>query len=136
MKTIEIKLQSQSEELGKYISSTIVEQVAQNIFRMICNDLLIRELTFGTEFETKVNDEGLHEIVKIVKKSPFITKRYMLTSKYNQSDYRVIGDEIKKYGGNWQVDFGSIASVNIPPNYLEEYETLIQSLNLKFMETQ
>lgn len=134
MKTVEIKLQS--EALGKYTSSIIVEQIAQNVFKMICNDLLIEELTFATEFETKVNNEGLHEIVKIVKKSPFITKRYMLTSKYNESDYRVIGDEIEKHGGNWQVDFGSIASVNIPPNYLEEYETLIQSLNLKIMETQ
>lgn len=134
MKTVEIKLQS--EALGKYTSSIIVEQIAQNVFKMICNDLLIEELTFATEFETKVNNEGLHAIVKIVKKSPFITKRYMLTSKYNESDYRVIGDEIEKHGGNWQVDFGSIASVNIPPNYLEEYETLIQSLNLKIMETQ
>jgi hypothetical protein len=135
MKMVEIKLQAKSKEAVELISTISVEQLTENSFRMTCNEVLFEDLPLGTEFETISIKKDLHEILRITKKSTYITKRYMLSSKYNQSDYQVIGDQITKHGGHWQVDFGSIATVNIPPNYLEEYDRLIQSLNLDSLET-
>jgi len=96
-------------------STTIqVEQLTDNIFRTIENELFNCDLTLGTEFETRINKEGQHEIVRIIKASEFITRRFMLTSQFKESEYRLLGDEIMKQGGFWQVDFGSIATINLP----------------------
>jgi hypothetical protein len=97
------------------LSTTIsVDQVSNNIFRALQNELFNCNLTLGTEFETRINGEGRHEIIKITKESNFITSRFFLTSEFSQSEYRLLGDEIIKHGGYWQVDFGGIATVNLP----------------------
>jgi hypothetical protein len=136
MKKEKIKISYNTVELGSITSTLIVEFLGENHFKMIDNDTFIKELTLGTEFKTKTDSNGLHEIIAFTHKSSFITKRYTLNSQYNESDYRMIGDEIAKYGGFWQVDFGSLAIVNIPPKYLEEFENLIQNLGLDFMESE
>jgi len=91
-----------------------VEKLADMTFRMIDNDIFNCKLTFGTEFETRINNNGKHEIVKIVKESTYFTRRFFLTSQFNSSEYRLLGDEIVKHGGHWQVDFGGIATINLP----------------------
>ena len=98
----------------KSISTMYVEQISRSKFRMVDNDVLNCRLVLGTEFETRVNKDGLHEIIRITKESDFITRRFMLNSQFQESDYRFLGDEIVKHGAFWQVDFGSIATVNIP----------------------
>lgn len=40
----------------------------------------------------------------------------MLTFQFQETEYRLLGDEIEKQGGFWQVDFGSVATVNLPKN--------------------
>lgn len=91
-----------------------VEKIADTIFRMIDNDIFNCRLTFGTEFETRINGDGKHEIVRIVKESTYVTRRFFLTSQFNSSEYRLLGDEIVKHGGHWQVDFGGVATINLP----------------------
>jgi hypothetical protein len=99
------------------MSTTIfVDKVSDNIFRAVENELFNCRLTLGTEFETRINKDGKHEIIRIVRDSEYITKRFFLTSQFNQSEYRLLGDEIIKQGGFWQVDFGGIATVNLPKN--------------------
>ena len=78
------------------------------------NDIINLKITFGTEFETKINKEGKHEIVKILKESTYTTRRFFLSSQFTESEYRLLGDEIMKTGGFWQVDFGSMAIINLP----------------------
>ena len=97
------------------MSTTIyVVKIADNIFRAVENELFNCRLTLGTEFETCISKDGKHEIIRIVKDSDYITKRFFLNSQLNQSEYRLLGDEIIKQGGHWQVDFGGIATVNLP----------------------
>lgn len=93
-----------------------VEQLSESKFRMIENSAWDCNLTLGTEFETRINKEGKHEIKRITKKSDYLTRRFMLTSQFQEAEYRLLGDEIEKQGGFWQVDFGSIATVNLPKN--------------------
>ncbi|PZF71634.1 hypothetical protein [Taibaiella soli] len=92
----------------------LVEQIAPNIFRMLENDILDERLTYGTEFETQTNEEGVHRIVNILKESDYVVYRLWLSSQIPIEAYRLIGDEIMKHGGYWQVDMGSIASANLP----------------------
>jgi hypothetical protein len=97
------------------MSTTIyVDRVSKNIFRAIENELFNCGLTLGTEFETRINKDGKHEIIRIVKDSDYIKKRFFLGSQFNESEYRLLGDEIIKQGGFWQVDFGGIATINLP----------------------
>lgn len=97
------------------LSTTIyVDKISDNIFRAVENEIFNCRLTLGTEFETRINKNGKHEIIRILKDSEYITKRFFLSSQFNQSEYRLLGDEIIKHGGYWQVDFGGIATVNLP----------------------
>lgn len=98
----------------KSISTIYVEQISESKFRMVDNHVFNCRLVLGTEFETRINKDGLHEITRITKDSEYITRRFMLNSQFQEADYLLLGDEIMKQGGFWQVDFGSIATVNLP----------------------
>ncbi|MEI7583167.1 hypothetical protein [Runella sp.] len=37
-----------------------------------------------------------------------------MTTQFKESEYRLLGDEIIKHGGFWQVDLGGIATINLP----------------------
>jgi len=112
------------------MSTTIyVDKVADNIFRAVENELFNCRLTLGTEFETLMNRDGKHEIIRIVKDSDYITKRFFLTSQFNQSEYRLLSDEIIKQGGYWQVDFGGIATVNLPKDCEIDLEEIFKTFN-------
>jgi hypothetical protein len=94
---------------------------------MVENDLFNCRLKFGTEFQTKINGEGKYEIVKILSESKFITRRFLLNSQFTESDYRVLGDEIIRQGGFWQVDMGSLATVNLPPDSTIDLDELFKT---------
>ncbi|MFA6059143.1 MAG: hypothetical protein WC756_13145 [Taibaiella sp.] len=96
------------------ISIMYVQQISDNKFRMIDNDIFNCRLTLGTEFETRMNNEGRHEIIRVTKESEFVTRRFLLTTQFKESEYRLLGDEIMKQGGFWQTDFGGIATINLP----------------------
>jgi hypothetical protein len=110
-KIVEIEVYDKRERLTTTIH---VEQLSNHVFKAIENEIFNCNLTLGTEFETRLNKEGKHEIIRIVKKSDYITRRFMLNSQFRESEYRLLGDEIVKHGGFWQVDFGSIATINLP----------------------
>jgi hypothetical protein len=98
----------------KMTGTIYVEQLAANVFRTVDNAIFNCRLTLGAEFETRINKDGQHEIIKIIKESEFITRRFFLTSQFKESEYMLLGDEIVKQGGFWQVDFGSMATINLP----------------------
>jgi len=130
-KEIEIRVYDKRE---KSTGSLYVEQLSVNKFRMTDNDIFNCRLTKGTEFETRINSEGLYEIVKILKDSDFITRRFFLSAEYKESDYRVLGDELMKRGGFWQVDFGGIATVNIPKDFEFNIDQIMKELDLNLTE--
>jgi hypothetical protein len=110
-KTVEIEVYDKREKMS---TTMYVEQVSDNVFRTTENEIFNCRLTLGTEFETRLNKDGKHEIIKITKESIFFTRRFFLTSQFKESEYRLLGDEIMKQGGFWQVDFGGIATINLP----------------------
>jgi hypothetical protein len=109
--TVEIEVYDEQEKLTTTIQ---VEQHSDHVFRTTENELFNCRLTLGTEFETRLNKDGKHEIIKITKDSDFVTRRFFLTPQFKESEYRLLGDEIMKQGGFWQVDFGGIATINLP----------------------
>lgn len=133
METKEVKILVYNKR-ERTTTTLYVEELSENKFRMTDNDLLNCHLTKGTEFETRVNNEGHHEVVKILKDSEFITRRFFLSPQYKASDYRVLGDELTKRGGFWQVDFGGIATVNIPKNFEFNIDQVMKALDLNLTE--
>ncbi len=131
MNEVKIKVYHKEE---KVTTTLYVEQISENKFRMIDNDFCSAKLTLGTEFETKINKEKKHEITKITKESEFITRRFGLTPNHKESDYRMLGEELTKGGGFWQVDLGSIATVNIPKDFEFDIDQVIKDLDLKLVE--
>jgi len=127
-KTVEIEVYNKREKVSTTIS---VEQLSDNVFRTTENELFISDLTLGTEFETKKNKEGKHEIERIIRESDLITRRFSLTSQFKESEYRLLGDEIIKQGGFWQVDFGSIATINLPKNCKFDLDEIFKAFDFK-----
>ena len=110
-KTVEIEVYDKRAKLSTIIQ---VEQLSENIFRTTENEIFNSALTLGTEFETRPNKDGKHEIIRIIKKSDFVSRRFFLTSQFKESEYQLLGDEIMKQGGFWQVEFGSVVTINLP----------------------
>lgn len=131
MNEVQIKVYHNKE---KVTTTLYVEQLSENKFRMIDNDFCNPKLTLGTEFVTELNENGIHELKKIKKKSEFITRRFGLTPNHKESDYRMLGDELTKRGGFWQVDLGSIATINIPKDFEFDVDQVIKELDLKLVE--
>ena len=127
-KTVEIEVYDKREKLTTTIQ---VEQLSDNIFRTTENKLFSCSLTFGTEFETRLNKDGKHEIVRIIKESEFITRRFSLTSQFKESEYRLLGAEIMKQGGFWQVDFGSIATINLSKDCKLDLDKIFKTFDFK-----
>jgi hypothetical protein len=111
-----------------------VEQLSENKFRMTDNDIFNCRLTRGAEFETRINKEGKHEIIRITKESDFITRRFFLSAEYKNDAYRMLGDELVKRGGFWQTDFGGIATVNIPKSLEADVKQIMLGLNIRLTE--
>lgn len=128
---IEIKIY---DKLEKMTTSIYVEQLSKNLFRTVENEIFNCRLTFGTEFTTQINTDGIHEITKITKKSDFLTRRFFLSPKYSNSDYQMLGEELIKLGGFWQVDFGGIATINIPKNFEFNIDIIMKELDLNLTE--
>ncbi len=130
-KEVKIELYDKRE---RSTATMYVEQLAENKFRMTDNDIWNCRLTLGTEFETRINTEGKHEIIRITKDSDFITRRFFLNPKYKESEYKMLGDELGKRGGFWQVDFGGIATVNIPKDFEYDVDQVMKDLDLNLSE--
>lgn len=118
----------------KVTSTMYVEKIGENKFRMIDNALFNCTLTLGTEFETRVNEEGKYEVIRIAKKSKYITRRFFLSQNYKESDYRMLGDELVKNGGFWQVDMGGIATINLPQDFKFDINQVMKDLDLRLIE--
>ena len=131
MEPFKIKLYDKRD---KSTTTLYVEQLTDNKFRMIDNDLFNCRLTLGTEFETRLNKDGQYEIIRITKESNFITRRFLLSSPYTESDYRILGDELIKRGGYWQVDMGGIATINIPKDFEYDIDLVMKDLDLRLTE--
>ena len=116
------------------LTTMYVEQLAAKKFKMIENDVSNCLLTNGTEFETRINKDGEHEIICITKASDFITRRFILPANYNVNDYRMLGDELVALDGFWQVDFGGFLTVNLPKDFQYDVDLIIKELQLKLTE--
>ena len=64
--TIQIQVYDKREQMTVNL---YVTDLGDNCFRMSENDILNRRLTLGTEFQTRVNESGAHEIIRILKNS-------------------------------------------------------------------
>ncbi|MEO0727068.1 MAG: hypothetical protein AAFZ63_21155 [Bacteroidota bacterium] len=118
----------------KVTSTLCVQQLGERQFKMVDNALFNCRLTFDTEFETRINSDGKHEIVRISKASDYTTRRFMLSAAHTEADYRMLGDELTNRGGFWQVDMGSIATVNIPKGFEYDLDQVIEDLGLSLIE--
>jgi hypothetical protein len=129
--TIQIQVYDKRE---KMTGNLYVVDLGDNRYRMTENDIFNCRLTLGVEFETRVNDSGVYEIIRIVKHSPYVTRRFLLSTKFTESDYRAVGDEIVKKGGFWQVDFGGVATINLPPGCNLDLDKLFKLFDFYPME--
>ncbi|MBD1364661.1 hypothetical protein IDJ77_12650 [Mucilaginibacter sp. ZT4R22] len=126
-----IELYNKRERVSSIIT---VKQLAENTFQMIENDLANCTLTKGTEFETKINKGSQHEVRRILTRSSFITRRFILPPNYRIADYLMLGDELDARGGFWQVDFGCFLTVNIPKDFPFNVDSVIKEFDLNLEE--
>lgn len=110
----------------KSTATEVVEKLSDTKFRMAENSIWNCRLTIGTEFETRINKEFNYEITKITKTSDYRTRRFFLTGQFKEEEYCVLGDEIIRQGGFWQVDFGNIATINLPTNSTLDLDAIFQ----------
>jgi hypothetical protein len=111
-----------------------VQQLGEDHFRLLDNDVFNHQLTLGTEIKAKPVGDGTHELIAVTKASELITRWFVLSPKYTESDYRVLGDELVKHGGFWQVDFSSFLTINIPHDFPYDMDRVMADLNIQLWE--
>ncbi|PSK89825.1 hypothetical protein B0I18_110126 [Taibaiella chishuiensis] len=104
-----------------------VEPLGDNVYRAVENELF-SDITIGTEFRTWINKEGQHQVLKILKASPYTTRQFMLSRDVSETQYRALGEEIRKHGGYWQTDMGGIASISLPAGCTMDLDELLRDL--------
>ena len=124
--TIQIEIYNKREKTSEFVS---VEKLDDKSFRVTENAVLNCRLTLGTEFEARINQDSKFEIIRITQASDFLTRRFFLNRQFTEQDYRVLGDEIMKQGGFWQIDFGSIATINLPQNSTLDLDEVFRIFN-------
>lgn len=122
----QIEIYDKREKIAEHV---VVERLSETKFRVAENAVMHCRLTVGTEFETRINKDGEYETTRITKDSEFITRRFFLNEQFAESDYRVLGDEILRQGGFWQIDFGSVAIVNLPKDSTIDLEEIFRIFN-------
>ena len=128
---IEIEIYDKEE---KVTTTFLVEKISENRFKLLENDFFNSRYNLGTEIETRVNSDGKYEFVRILKESEFITRRYMLNSQFKESEYLLLGDEIVKQGGHWEVGFGSVAVINLPKDSALDIDKIFKIFNFNPVE--
>lgn len=128
---IEIEIYDKEE---KVTTTFLVEKISENRFKLIENDFFNSRYNLGAEIETRINTEGKYEFVRILKESEFITRRFMLNSQFKESKYRLLGDEIVKQGGHWEVGFGSVAVINLPKDSAFDIDKIFKIFNFNPVE--
>ncbi|QIX62801.1 hypothetical protein HER32_17125 [Hymenobacter sp. BT18] len=108
-----------------------VEPVADRVYRAVENDIVDDRLTYGTTFGTVLHESGAHEVVSIIEPSAYTTWRFVLSPRYKESEYRLLGDEITRQGGFWQVDFNCFATINLPPHSTPPLVELFELFDLE-----
>ncbi|MBK0403148.1 hypothetical protein I5M27_09140 [Adhaeribacter sp. BT258] len=130
-KQIEIEIYDKEENST---TTFLVEKISENKFKLLDNDFFNSRYNLGTEIEIRINSEGKNEFVRIVKESKFVTRRFLLNSQFKESEYQLLGDEIEKQGGHWEVGFGSVAVINLPKNSKLDLDQIFKIFNFKPVE--
>ena len=131
MKMVEIKHYNKKEQSTTTLR---VEQLAPNQFRMVDNDIWDCRLTLGTEFETRLNPDGEHELIKITKLSNFLTRRFFLPLDIPSADLQELGALLEQSGGFWQIDFGGLLTLNLPKDFKQDIDQVVQDLDLRLIK--
>lgn len=113
-------------------STMYVELLGNNKFRMIDNDLFNCRLKLGTEFETRINEEGIHEIIRITKESDYLTRRFFLAMDNRKVIYDSLHKELTERKGFIQVTKGGIAIINFPEEVEWDVFDVVEDLDFKF----
>lgn len=111
-----------------------VEHVADAEFRLLENDIFDPRLTRGVTIKAKRLEDSSYEVVSVQDASVFLTRRFILSPIYSESDYRVLGDELVKHGGFWQVDLGHYLTINVPRDFPHDVDRVMADLGIHLTE--
>jgi hypothetical protein len=110
------------------------EQVGDAEFKLLENDLVDPQLTTGVTINAKRLEDSSYEVISVQDASTFVTRRFILSANYTESDYRVLGDELVKHGGFWQVDLGYYLTINVPRDFPYDIDRVMSELGIHLTE--
>ena len=111
-----------------------VDQIGQSEFRLRDNDIVDPRLTRGTTIMAQRLEDDAYEVISVTVPSGFVTRRFFLSPKYTESDYRVLGDELVKHGGAWQVDLGHYLTINVPLDFPHDVDRVMADIGIHLTE--
>lgn len=81
------------------------------------------------EFETRINERGLHELVRINKESEYDFRQIFLSEADKETILPVLQEAVTSAGGHWQLDIEGILTVNVPKGRELDIDDLLEELN-------
>jgi len=104
------------------------EKISDIIYRCEESAIFSEEPVYGAEVEVMNSENGL-KFVRMVKASPFHTRRYIWSKEFMETDKcKQILDKIMTAGGFWEIAMGGVVFLHIPIEKESLLDELLNSL--------
>ena len=107
------------------------EHVSGDYYKLIENPIFFSDINIGMTVKALPDEKGDLVVVKLIRASEYITRRFLLYSGGPASSelQEKIGNRIIEARGHWEVVFGGIVIVDIPRNGTFDLDKLFAEVN-------
>lgn len=113
MSDLEIQMIKIRDQDGAY-ETVAAEQESSDTYKLLETPALSCRINYGTTIKVQADEKGELEMVKVVRASDYITRRFMLPSLSKTELMEKLGNPILEAGGLWEIVFGGIIFIHMP----------------------
>jgi hypothetical protein len=118
---------------GAY-ETVAAEQVGPDTFTLLESPTLTCKVNYGDTISVQPDANGELEMVKIIRRSDYKSRRFLLPLISKSEFMEKLGNPIKEEGGVWEVDMGGIIIVHMPLDSSYDLDALFNSLGSSSIE--
>lgn len=118
---------------GAY-ETVAAEQVGQNTYMLLESPTLTCKVNYGDTVSVQPDVNGELEMIKIVRRSDYKSRRFLLPKLSKSELMEKLGIPIKDAGGFWEVDMGGIIIVHMPLASVYDLDALFNNLGSSSVE--
>jgi hypothetical protein len=128
MSDLDIQMIKIRDQDGAY-ETVAAEQVFDDTYKLLETPALSYRINYGTTIKVQADEKGELEMVKVVRASDYMTRRFIFPSISKAELMEKLGNPIREAGGMWEVVFGGIILIHMPRAYQFDLKALFTTVD-------